>query len=105
MVAGQVPVQNISPLDKQQPRQRQSVAIAQGLLAITLAEPEVNLWDHTYKGSTISEHRLQQGRQLTPMTGGQHSSKGAQGITKEARWQGRLYPTAVGGFRFAFAAG
>ena len=39
------------------------------------------------------------------MTGGQHSSKGAQGITKEARWQGRLYPAAVGGFRFALAAG
>ena len=56
MVAWQVPVQNISPLDKQQPRQGEPVAIAQGLLAIPLAWPEVNRRDHTYKGSTISEH-------------------------------------------------
>ena len=50
-------MQNISPLNKQQPRQRQSVAIAQGLLPVTLARPEVNRRDHTYKGSTVSEHQ------------------------------------------------
>jgi hypothetical protein len=57
MVAWQVPVQNISPLDKQQPRQRQPVAIAQGLLTVTLTRPEVNRRDHTHQGSTISEHQ------------------------------------------------
>ena len=57
MVARELPVQNISPLNKQQPRQRQPVAITQGLLAITLAGPEVNGWDHPYKGSTISEYQ------------------------------------------------
>ena len=57
MVAGQVPVQNISPIKKQQPRQRQPITLTQGLLAITLAGPEVNRWDHPYKGSTISKHQ------------------------------------------------
>ena len=57
MVARELPVQNISPLDKQQPRQGEPVAIAQGLLAIPLAWPEVNRWDHPYKGSTVSEHQ------------------------------------------------
>ncbi len=46
IVAGEVPVQNITPVEKQQPRQRQPIAIAQGLLPIPLAGPEVGRWDH-----------------------------------------------------------
>ena len=57
MVARELPVQNISPLQQQQPRQRQPITIAQGLLAVTLARPEVNRWDHTHQGSTISQYQ------------------------------------------------
>jgi hypothetical protein len=57
VVSRQVPVENVTPLQQQQAGQGIPVAIAQGLLPITLARPEVNRRDHTYKGSTISEHQ------------------------------------------------
>ena len=47
----------------------------------------------------IADRRLQGGRQLPPVTGGQHPREGEQRIAEEPRRQGRLHPPLVGGFR------
>ena len=125
--SGQVPVQDIAALQQSKTRQGEAIATAQGLLAVALAGPEVLRRQHANQCCTIAEHqhvgaleehaqvgaasihitdhRLQRGRQLTPVAGSQHPREGAQGIAEEPRGQGCLQPTAVGGFRFAFTAG
>ena len=84
-------------------------------------------WQHGHQGSTVPEHqhvsplqedakigatsihvadhRLQRGRQLAPVTGGQHPGKGAQGVAEEPGWQRRIQAPVVGAFRFALTAG
>jgi hypothetical protein len=105
-VAGQMPVQHIAALQQQQPGQRQPIAIAQRLLPVSLAGPLVLRWDHAHQAGPIAQHqqigglqehpqvgaatihitdhRLQGGRQLPPVAGGQHPREGAQRIAKEA---------------------
>lgn len=123
----QMPVQEVAALQQSKTRQREAIATAQSLLAVALAGPEVlrrqdtylrcpiaehqhvgALEEHTQVGAAsihITDHRLQRGRQLMPVAGGQHPREGAQGITEEPRGQGRIQPASVGGFRLAFTAG
>ena len=101
----QMPVQDVTTLQQSKARQGEAIATAQGLLAVALAGPEVLRRQHANQCCTIAEHqhvgaleehaqvgaasihitdhRLQRGRQLTPVAGSQHPREGAQGIAEE----------------------